>query len=71
MNFCEAINCPGKSLYFLKDFYCYRKEDEGVPIICAFLDDKGKARVIANYYPDAPRTEIQIIAALVKSRNGK
>jgi len=69
-SFCEAINCPGKDIYFLKDFHCTRKVGGYKTLLCSFLDEEGKARKIANYYPDTRRSEIQIIAALVKCKNG-
>jgi hypothetical protein len=69
-SFCEAINCPGKDAYFLKDFRCNRKARGYNTLPCSFLDEEGKTRKIANYYPDTHRSEIQIIAALVKCKNG-
>ena len=68
-SFCELINCPGKDNYHLEDFHCIWME--GPAYECIYLDPKGKSRKEAESYTnDRLRAEIQIIAALIKSKNG-
>jgi len=69
-NFCETIGCPGKSLYQLKDFYCVTKRNpQRKGYYCIYLDQKGKPRKDATKYTnDRCREEIQIVAALIRSK---
>jgi len=78
-SFCEAINCPNKDNFCLVGgTICQRKDD--VPNLlwprpgptCDYLRQDGKAHT--KWYSEQDpyhRTEIQIVAALVKSKNGK
>ena len=88
-SFCEAINCPSKNNFCLKDdTRCYQKDGNlsklhrqagPLPIpasmqgpLCDYLESDGRA--YTEWYSEQDsyhRTEIQIVAALVKSKNGK
>jgi len=74
-NFCEAIKCPGRTEYYLENFRCSNNYDWCTATFpCCFLDVNGKARKDADSYYYAAefrRSEIQILAALIKEKEWK
>jgi len=83
MNFCEAINCQLRNDFFLGMSNCICKSKIRSPNrdwYCRYLDQSGRARekdtlkgptlatTVNIFPPEAERSEIQIIAALAKSR---
>ena len=79
MNFCEAIGCQIRNDFFLSMPNCICRSKGRRPSVdwsskdwyCRYLDQDGGAteRDASNIFlPEAERSKIQIIAALVKSR---
>jgi len=79
MNFCEAIGCQIRNDFFLGMPNCICRSKGGRPSVdwfsrdwyCRYLDRDGRAKerdTLNVFPPEAERSEIQIIAALAKSR---
>ena len=67
-SFCELIGCRIRDTYRLDGYHCVCPRSNAV-FPCTYLNLDGKIRI--DPFPNDPRSEIQILSALIKSKNGK